>query len=103
MIVDDRLLDRGEAPEAARLEEDRVPAEAFGDHQEHNAHALEAAGAALVVGEERAEPRHLVAELEGLVRQPARIEALARAARHLSRPGAAARIARRLLEVGGAA
>lgn len=78
-------------------------AEAFGDHQEHNARALEAAGAAVVVGEERAEPRHLVAELESLVRRPARIEALGRAARHLSRPGAAARIARRLLEVGGAA
>lgn len=76
---------------------------AFGEHHEHNARALAAAGAAVVVEEQRAEPRGVVAVLEGLLRSESRIEALARAARGVSRPGAAARIAARLLEVGGAA
>lgn len=79
------------------------PTAAFGEHHEHNARALAAAGAAVVVAEEQAEPRGLEAVLGGLLRARPRIEELARAARGVSRPGAAARIARRLLEVGGAA
>ncbi len=76
-------------------------AAAAGGHQEHNARALERAGGAVVLREPEATPDRVAETLAGLLASPGRLAAMGRAARTLARPGAAARIARRLLAVGG--
>jgi UDP-N-acetylglucosamine--N-acetylmuramyl-(pentapeptide) pyrophosphoryl-undecaprenol N-acetylglucosamine transferase len=71
---------------------------AVDDHQTRNADAFVAAGAALRIGESEATSERLHAELQGLLADRARLLAMAEAARGLSRPDAAARIADCCLE-----
>ena len=61
-------------------------------HQEANARALERAGAAAVVTEGEAGEGRLAATLAELLSDPARLEAMGRAARSLAKPDAAARV-----------
>src|SRR5204862_7583235 len=60
-----------------------------GDHQTRNAEALVAAGAAVLVPDAECTGAQLAAEVELLLADPARLEAMAAAARTLARPGAA--------------
>jgi len=60
-----------------------------GDHQTRNAEALVAAGAAVLVTDADCTGARLAAELEPLLADPARLEAMAAAARTLARPDAA--------------
>lgn len=64
-----------------------------GDHQMHNARALADAGAALLVPDEECDGAHLSSALDELLSDPERLAAMARAARGLGKPDAAARIA----------
>jgi undecaprenyldiphospho-muramoylpentapeptide beta-N-acetylglucosaminyltransferase len=64
-----------------------------GDHQTRNAEAVADAGGAVVVADGDATTDRLVAELEALLRDPARLDAMSAAARTLGRPDAAARVA----------
>ncbi|MDQ3570738.1 MAG: UDP-N-acetylglucosamine--N-acetylmuramyl-(pentapeptide) pyrophosphoryl-undecaprenol N-acetylglucosamine transferase, partial [Actinomycetota bacterium] len=64
-----------------------------GDHQSANAAALVRRGAAVVVPDEELGPGRLLAELEPLLKEPGRIEAMAKAALGLARPDAAERVA----------
>lgn len=64
-----------------------------GDHQTRNAEALVEAGAAVVVPDAEVDAARVDAELAGLLGDPARLEAMAAAARTLGRPDAAARLA----------
>jgi UDP-N-acetylglucosamine--N-acetylmuramyl-(pentapeptide) pyrophosphoryl-undecaprenol N-acetylglucosamine transferase len=75
-----------------------VPFAAAADnHQQRNAEAMVAAGAAVMLREpEFEEPGRLVAELVSLLRDPNRLAAMSAAARMQARPGAAERIANRL-------
>ncbi|MCS6797742.1 MAG: undecaprenyldiphospho-muramoylpentapeptide beta-N-acetylglucosaminyltransferase [Myxococcota bacterium] len=63
---------------------------AAGDHQLHNARALEAAGAALCLPETGLDAARLAERLGALLDDPARRRAMAEAARRLGRPQAAA-------------
>jgi UDP-N-acetylglucosamine--N-acetylmuramyl-(pentapeptide) pyrophosphoryl-undecaprenol N-acetylglucosamine transferase len=67
------------------------------DHQRTNARALEAGGAAVVLEERDLSGEALAAAVRGLADDPGRIEAMETAARRLSRPDAAARVADLLL------
>lgn len=78
-------------------------AAAAGNHQEHNALSLQNAGGARVLTESGARPGRVAQELEKLLADPAALATMSTQARSLSLPGAAKRIARRLLEVGGGA
>lgn len=69
------------------------------DHQTKNARHLAEAGAALVLRESELTPQRLDAEVRSLLGDPARLEAMGRAAREWSRPDAATRIAAGLLEM----
>ena len=60
-----------------------------GDHQTRNAEALVGAGAAVLVPDADCTGDRLAAELEPLLADPARLEAMAAAARRLARPRAA--------------
>ncbi|HYH51292.1 MAG TPA: undecaprenyldiphospho-muramoylpentapeptide beta-N-acetylglucosaminyltransferase [Acidimicrobiia bacterium] len=60
-----------------------------GDHQTRNAEALVAAGAAVLVPDAECTGARLAAELQPLLADPARLQAMAEAARTLARPGAA--------------
>ena len=60
-----------------------------GDHQTRNAQALVDAGAAVLVPDAECTGERLAAELEPLLADPARLEAMAAAARTLARPQAA--------------
>jgi len=60
-----------------------------GDHQTRNAEALVAAGAAVLVTDADCTGARLAAELEPLLADPARLQAMAAAARTLARPHAA--------------
>jgi len=60
-----------------------------GDHQTRNAEALVAAGAAILVPDAECTGERLAAELEPLLADPARLEAMGAAARTLARPNAA--------------
>ena len=60
-----------------------------GDHQTRNAQALVDAGAAVLVPDAECTGARLAAELEPLLADPARLEAMAAAARTLARPDAA--------------
>jgi UDP-N-acetylglucosamine--N-acetylmuramyl-(pentapeptide) pyrophosphoryl-undecaprenol N-acetylglucosamine transferase len=64
-----------------------------GDHQTRNAEALVAAGAAVLVPDAECTGDRLMAELEPLLSEPARLDAMAAAARRLARPAAAADLA----------
>lgn len=64
-----------------------------GDHQTRNADALVAAGAAILVPDAECTGERLAAELEPLLADPARLEAMGAAARTLARPNAADHLA----------
>ncbi len=63
-----------------------------GDHQSANARHLERAGAAVVVADAELDADRLAAEVDRLVADPGRLAALAKGARALARPDAAARV-----------
>jgi UDP-N-acetylglucosamine--N-acetylmuramyl-(pentapeptide) pyrophosphoryl-undecaprenol N-acetylglucosamine transferase len=67
------------------------------DHQRTNARALEAGGAAVVLEEKDLSGETLAAAVRGLLDAPQRVRAMEEAARRLSRPDAAARVADLLL------
>lgn len=70
---------------------------AAADHQAFNAHALAAVGAAVVLLERELSPAALSRVIAGLARDPARLGALARAARSRGHPDAARAIMSRIL------
>lgn len=72
---------------------------ATGDHQSHNARAVERAGGAIVIPQDERLGRRLGNVIEGLLAETARRGAMAEAARRLGRPDAAARVADRVLEL----
>ncbi|MGH7563469.1 MAG: undecaprenyldiphospho-muramoylpentapeptide beta-N-acetylglucosaminyltransferase [Gemmatimonadota bacterium] len=72
---------------------------ATADHQTANARALERAGAAIVVPENELSTERLVAALGDLLEDPGTRETMARAARRLGRPEAAAVVADRVIAV----
>ncbi len=64
-----------------------------GDHQTANADALVAAGAAVKVPDAELDAARLAAEVDALLAEPARLDAMSAAARQLGRPDATARFA----------
>lgn len=70
---------------------------AAGDHQQANARWMADAGAAIVVPDEELTAARLAAEVDTLLGDPARLEAMSRAAAALARPDAAEAVARELL------
>jgi UDP-N-acetylglucosamine--N-acetylmuramyl-(pentapeptide) pyrophosphoryl-undecaprenol N-acetylglucosamine transferase len=75
---------------------------AAGDHQAANARFMAQAGAAVVVPDAELTPARLRAEVDGLLGDPVRLEAMGRASAALARPDAARRIAAELLAAAGA-
>jgi UDP-N-acetylglucosamine--N-acetylmuramyl-(pentapeptide) pyrophosphoryl-undecaprenol N-acetylglucosamine transferase len=69
------------------------------DHQTKNAEHLARAGAAVILSESELTPQRLDAEVRSLLGDPARLEAMGRAAEAWSRPEAASLIAAGLLEM----
>lgn len=65
---------------------------ATGDHQTANARALEQAGAAVLVADDGEIQTALTKALQGLLRDPAGLDSMARKAASLGKPGAAARV-----------
>lgn len=78
-----------------------VPLTAAAGHQRHNAEALAAAGAAVVLPGERLTADELGDVLAALLTDRPRLAAMGRAARRLARPGAAAVIADRVEALAG--
>jgi UDP-N-acetylglucosamine--N-acetylmuramyl-(pentapeptide) pyrophosphoryl-undecaprenol N-acetylglucosamine transferase len=76
---------------------------AAGDHQRHNALALEAAGAAVCIPQERATANRLSDQVSILLRDPSRLSAMAAAAAAFGRPHAARVVAADLLALAGLA
>ncbi len=77
-------------------------AAAADEHQRRNAEAMVAAGAAVMLEEKDLEiPEKLLAALVGLLTNPARLAAMGAAARTQAHPGAAERIAARVVELAG--
>lgn len=74
---------------------------ATADHQRANARWMEQAGAADIVEDEALEPGALLAEVRGILGDPARLEKMATAARALAKPRAARTIADQVLEAAG--
>jgi UDP-N-acetylglucosamine--N-acetylmuramyl-(pentapeptide) pyrophosphoryl-undecaprenol N-acetylglucosamine transferase len=70
---------------------------ATADHQTANARWMERGGAAVVIPDADVTPERLRAEVDGLLADPARVEAMGRASAALARPDAAQRIAAELL------
>jgi UDP-N-acetylglucosamine--N-acetylmuramyl-(pentapeptide) pyrophosphoryl-undecaprenol N-acetylglucosamine transferase len=70
---------------------------ASADHQSSNARWMEQAGAAVVVADAELTPQRLAAEVDALLGDPARLEAMGRASASLARPDAAQRIAAEVL------
>ena len=70
---------------------------ATADHQTANARHMERAGAAVVIADSELDGPRLAREVGALLAAPDRLKAMARAARELSRPDAAGRIARETL------
>jgi len=64
-----------------------------GDHQTANARALAEAGGAVVVPDGELTAERLVAEVDGVLNTPGRLDAMAHGARRLARPDAADRLA----------
>jgi UDP-N-acetylglucosamine--N-acetylmuramyl-(pentapeptide) pyrophosphoryl-undecaprenol N-acetylglucosamine transferase len=75
---------------------------ASADHQTSNARWIADAGAAIVVADNDLTPERLRAEVDGLMGDPARLEAMGRASAALARPDAAQRVAAELLAAAGA-
>jgi UDP-N-acetylglucosamine--N-acetylmuramyl-(pentapeptide) pyrophosphoryl-undecaprenol N-acetylglucosamine transferase len=75
---------------------------ATADHQTANARWMAAGGAAIVIPDDELTPERLRAEVDGLLGDPARLEAMGRASAALARPDAAQRIAAELLAAAGA-
>ncbi len=75
---------------------------AAGGHQEHNARAAEAQGAALCLTEGELTAGRLAGLLEDLLGDPERLARMARSARNSARPEAARAIVDDLLELAGA-
>jgi UDP-N-acetylglucosamine--N-acetylmuramyl-(pentapeptide) pyrophosphoryl-undecaprenol N-acetylglucosamine transferase len=63
---------------------------------------MAAGGAAIVIPDDELTPERLRAEVDGLLGDPARLEAMGRASAALARPDAAQRIAAELLAAAGA-
>lgn len=76
-------------------------AAAAGNHQEFNARSLERAGGAVVLLEDEASPKRLASIFGELLGDPARLRAMGAASRTVGLPKAAARIAQRVMAVGG--
>jgi len=72
---------------------------AAANHQEHNAAALAAAGAALHLPERELTGERLWSTIEGLAVDPGRLEAQRKAARERGRPESASRIAAALVDL----
>jgi UDP-N-acetylglucosamine--N-acetylmuramyl-(pentapeptide) pyrophosphoryl-undecaprenol N-acetylglucosamine transferase len=70
---------------------------ATADHQTANAQWMADGGAAVVIADAELTPPRLRAEVDGLLADPARLQAMGRAAAALARPDAAQRIAAELL------
>ncbi len=92
----DLVVGRAGATTVAELAAAGVPAVlvplpgAPGDHQTANARRLEAAGGAVLVRDEDLDAARLVAEVDALLEDSGRLDAMAGAARSLARPDAAA-------------
>ena len=67
---------------------------ATADHQTANARYMEEAGAAIVIPDDELTPARLAAEVGGLLADPGRLSAMARASAALAKPDAAREIAR---------
>jgi len=76
--------------------------QATGGHQLQNAEAMARAGAGLVIKQEELDPTLLAETLSGLLGRQEQLDRMAKAARGLARPDAAARIAGLVLEMAGA-
>jgi UDP-N-acetylglucosamine--N-acetylmuramyl-(pentapeptide) pyrophosphoryl-undecaprenol N-acetylglucosamine transferase len=74
---------------------------ATGDHQSANAEWMRAAGAASVIPDAELSAERLQAEVAATIEDPARLEAMASAARGLAKPDAARQIADQVLEAAG--
>jgi UDP-N-acetylglucosamine--N-acetylmuramyl-(pentapeptide) pyrophosphoryl-undecaprenol N-acetylglucosamine transferase len=74
---------------------------ASADHQSSNARWMQEAGAAVVVADAELTPQRLASEVEALLGDPARLEAMGRASASLARPDAAQRIAAEVLAASG--
>jgi len=70
---------------------------ATADHQTANARYMEEAGAAIVIPDDELTPARLAAEVGGLLADPGRLSAMARASAALAKPHAAREIAREVL------
>jgi UDP-N-acetylglucosamine--N-acetylmuramyl-(pentapeptide) pyrophosphoryl-undecaprenol N-acetylglucosamine transferase len=70
---------------------------ATADHQTANARWMETGGAAIVIADAELTAARLRAEVDGLLDDPARLQAMGRASAALARPDAAQRIAAELL------
>ena len=70
---------------------------ATADHQTANARYMEEAGAAIVIPDDDLTPARLAAEVGGLLADPGRLSAMARASAALAKPHAAREIAREVL------
>jgi UDP-N-acetylglucosamine--N-acetylmuramyl-(pentapeptide) pyrophosphoryl-undecaprenol N-acetylglucosamine transferase len=77
-------------------------AAAAGNHQEFNARSLEGAGGAVVLTEREANPEKVASVLCELLCDRATLQRMGKGARRVALPGAASRIAERVLAVGGA-
>jgi UDP-N-acetylglucosamine--N-acetylmuramyl-(pentapeptide) pyrophosphoryl-undecaprenol N-acetylglucosamine transferase len=71
---------------------------ATADHQRANARWMERAGAATIVEDDALDPAALLAEVDGILGDPARLERMSAAARALAKPHAARTIADQVLE-----
>lgn len=78
-------------------------AAAAGNHQEFNARSLERAGGAIVLTEDEASPQRVASVLGRLLRDDDARRTMGACAREVALPGAAHRIAERVLAVGGGA
>ncbi len=74
---------------------------ATADHQSANAEWMRSAGAAAVFADSELSAAHLRQEVAAVLGDPARLEAMATAARGLAKPDAARRIADEVLEAAG--
>jgi UDP-N-acetylglucosamine--N-acetylmuramyl-(pentapeptide) pyrophosphoryl-undecaprenol N-acetylglucosamine transferase len=74
---------------------------ATADHQRANARWMERAGAAEIVEDDALDPAALLAEVKGILGDPARLEKMAGAARGLAKPNAARTIADQVLMAAG--
>src|SRR4051812_42375708 len=75
---------------------------ATADHQSANARWMADGGAAVVLADAELTPERLRAAVDGLLGDPARLQAMGRASAALARPDAAQRIAAELLAAAGA-